>query len=167
MKTRHIALALCCLLAVPADAVVARAGWVTNHDGAPNGHLDATKPAPATQEAPQQTPRPEASKLPTGTPEQIKEAMNYRVAATFIALNDFVESGACPNTKFDPVSAATRMSEGNVKTEGLDQTKVKDLADQQLAFYRGMDAKQACGLILSEFGPVGSAIPDVIVSAKK
>ena len=111
MKTRHIALALCCLLAVPADAVVARAGWVTNHNDAPNGHLDATNTAPATKEAPQQTPRSEASKLPTGTPEQIKESMRYRVAATFIALNEFVESGACPNTKFDPVSAATRLSE--------------------------------------------------------
>lgn len=166
MKTRHVALALCCLLAVPANSLVAHAGWAVSHGNEANGHLETTNPAPATQEAPQQTPRPEGSKLPTGTPEQIKEAMNYRVAATFIALNEFVESGACPNAKFDPVSAATRMSEGKIKTEGLDQAKVKDLADQQLAFYRGMDAKRACGLITSEFGPVGSAIPDVIVSAK-
>jgi len=165
MKNRRIALALCCLLAVPANSIAARAGWVTNHNDAPNGHIDATnKDAPKV--APAQTPRPEESKLPTGTPEQIKESMAYRVAATFIALNDFVDSGACPNTKFDPVSAATRLSEGKVKTEGLDQAKIKDLADQQLAFYRGMDAKKACSIILSEFGPVGSAIPDV-VNAKK
>lgn len=166
MKTQRIALALCCLLAVPADAVVARAGWVTNHDDAPNGHIEPTNKAPVTKEASKQTPRPETSKLPTGTPEQIKESRAYQVSATFIALNNFVDGGACPNAKFDPVSAATRLSESKLTTDSLDQAKVKDLADQQLAFYRGMEAKRACEIIFSEFGPTGSAIPDVIVAKK-
>ncbi|UIN38371.1 hypothetical protein [Methylobacterium oryzae] len=166
MKNRHIALALCCLLAVPANSIAACAGWVTNHEDAPNGHIEATnKEAPKA--APAQTPRPDQSKLPTGTPEQIRESRNYQVQATFIALNSFVDGGACPNAKFDPVGAATRLSEAKFKTDGLDQAKIKDLADQQLAFYRGMEAKRACDLIFSEFGPTGSAIPDVIVSAGK
>jgi hypothetical protein len=148
MKTRHIALAFCWLLAVPADMIAARAA------------TSDTIEAPKTDTA---KPETKTAALPTGTDEQIRESYNYRYAAQMIALNEFV-TAACPTQKFDPVGAAALLSNQHIETEGLDKARVRTMADQQVAFYRGMDAKAACGIIHAEWGPIGTFGPDVVVA---